>query len=203
VDPSRYTHPQPTSDDRISHPQRRTTSRRSRSTTGSAQRRQVAVPGFPLASSVAFVLPLSPCLRLHVDHDFFVAVAALACLLHSTTHPSETQPNPSLAATPPASHPLPARPHRPRRPTCHCAACVPTPRPPHFPHLRRNFPRPITPATTLKPPPHTLTPLTHTPHHTTARARRPSNHHHSTASQPGTARTSRSQELVSTSPSEA
>lgn len=89
----------------------RTTSRRSRSTAPhrSAQRqaRQVVLPGFPFASS--------PCLRLHVDHDLFPAALSPP---PSTTHAptrtrllNSTQPNPSLAATPPASHPLPPRPH--------------------------------------------------------------------------------------------
>jgi hypothetical protein len=70
--------------------------------------RQVVLPGFPFASS--------PCLRLHVDHDLFPAALSPP---PSTTHAptrtrllnSTSQPNPSLAATPPASHPLPPRPH--------------------------------------------------------------------------------------------
>uniref|UniRef100_K4ALS4 C2H2-type domain-containing protein n=1 Tax=Setaria italica TaxID=4555 RepID=K4ALS4_SETIT len=89
----------------------------------SAQRGQVGLPGFRFAS---FLLLASPCLPLHVDHDFFVAACPPALPASSTPlhHPperDEAQPNPTLphsfAATPPASHPLPPRPHRARRPT--------------------------------------------------------------------------------------
>jgi hypothetical protein len=85
-------------------------------------------------------------------------------LLHSSTHPSETRPH-SFAATPPASHPLPPRPHRARHPTCHCAACPPTPattslRPPttQLPtpqHTRHRFKTSSQPHSRHSPPHHT------------------------------------------------
>ncbi|OEL22823.1 Zinc finger protein 1 [Dichanthelium oligosanthes] len=67
------------------------------------QRRQVAHPGFPFASS--------PCLSLHVDHDFFVppaCLACLACLLHSTPptrpHSPHSHHTTAKSETPPSNH---------------------------------------------------------------------------------------------------
>lgn len=153
---------------------------------------QVGLPGFPFASFLGSSSPPTPCLPLHVDHDFFVAVcppalpASSTPLLHSSTHPSETRPH-SFAATPPASHPLPPRPHRARHPTCHCAACPPTPATTSLPppttqlptpqHTRHRFKTSSQPHSRHSPPHHT------TPQRRARHAQQASNHH-STACQP-------------------